>query len=125
MGLGAKILVATGVSRETSSELILVFKKGLKISSIHTKFAARFPGGNSANMRFGSFGGICNGNILVGYEKDVYQYNPKDDKWCHVLTTESEPFDRILMQSCSIADMLLLYGGSGNINVQLLKLKHY
>ena len=95
-------MVTTGTS--TTSEMVYVYKKDDKITFAKSKLVKRFPNGNC----IGAFGGVCQGKVIAGFEKDVYEYNCEEDEWRQV--QKDVKHDRTCAKSCSIGEMLLVVG---------------
>ena len=70
---------------------------------------------------YGSFGGICGGNILVGHEHDLYKYKAKKNRWNHVQGKGHVIYNRLSAQSCNLSDKLIICGGWHDDSVELLQ----
>ena len=84
---GIKVLVAAGLTayddsysdvknRRLQSEVLYVFLRNRKVSSVVSGLAERCPAeGNKV------FGGACNGRYIVGVGKKVYEFVEQQGKW--------------------------------------------
>ena len=116
--LGAKFFITAGFPQaKRTSEIITVFKQGDKVTSTFSKLVTDFP----KETGF-AFGGKCDDKILVGEEKDMYQYKIEEDEWIPIEDDEHPQSDRTCAQACSIQDMYLVCGGTGlHTNVELVQ----
>ena len=113
--LAAKILVTTGSA--TTSEILYVYMKTGKVSFVISKPVKRFPNGNC----IGAFGGICEGRIIVGFEKNVFEYLYKEDEWRQVQKEQDVQHDRTGAKCCSIGDGLLVVSPNLKNNAELVR----
>ena len=82
----------------TTSEILYVYMKEDRVSFVISKQVKRFPNGNS----IGAFGGICEGRVIVGFEKNVLKYLYKEDAWIQVQKDHDVLHDRIGAKCFSI-----------------------
>ena len=102
--LACKILITTG--SKTTSEIVYVYKRrgDQQISFAKSKPAKRFPNGNCV----GAFGGICNEKVVVGFDKDVFEYHVDKDEWTQIQNEKDVRYDRVSAQCCTLAQSLLI-----------------
>ena len=87
-----------------------------------SKQVKRFPNGNCApNGNNGAFGGICEGRIIVGFEKEVFEYLYKEDEWRQVQKDKDVQHDRTNARCCSLGDGLLVVSPSLKNNAELVR----
>ena len=96
-----------------------MYKKDGKVSFAISKPAKRFPHGNC----IGAFGGLCNGRIIAGYERNVYEYHLKNDEWKQIQKDRYVKHDRKFVKSCVIRDKLLVVGPSLKNRAELIQFK--
>ena len=115
--LAAKILITTGSS--TTSEILYIYKRNKDqiLSFSKSKPAKRFPNGNCV----GAFGGICDGRIVVGFEKDVFEYEEGKDEWRQIQKEKDVQYDRISAQCCTLNQMLLIVSPKLGKRAELMK----
>ena len=77
----------------------------------------RFPNGNC----IGAFGGMCEGRVIVGFEKNVFEYLYKEDAWRQVQKDHDVLHDRIGAKCCSIGDGLLVVCPNLNTHAELIR----
>ena len=75
-----------------------------RVSFVISKQVKRFPNGNC----IGAFGGICEERVIVGFEKNVFEYLYKEDAWRQVQKDHDVQLDRIGAKCCSIGNGLLV-----------------
>ena len=105
---------------DSTSEILLVFKKQDKITAAFPQLSTGFPMGHLE----GIFGGLCGGKLLVGYGKDVYERVVAEDKWEHIQTECDVECDRSGAKGCILSNMILLCGGELKTKVELLRIKN-
>ena len=113
-----------GVAPANTSEIVMVFKQFGKVTSTFSKVATGYPADADAfGGIMGAFGGMCEGRILVGHGRNVYEYKMSEDKW--IPFQENVDYDRLCATGCTmhshLSDMyLLLCGGKLKSRVELL-----
>lgn len=120
--VGASILVTGGnygFWPLPNAELITVFRRRGRVSSTYTKLSKEFP--ISGLER--SFCGILDGNMLVGYGKDVYKYEVKEHEWLHIQGHKIFNHERRGAQGCTINNKYLLCGGALRNRVEIVTLE--
>ena len=96
-----KILLTTGSS--STSEIVSVYARNGNVSFCLSKPAKRFPNGNCV----GAFGGLCQGRMIIGFEKNVYEYMIEPDEWRQIQKERDVKCDRTFASCCSMEDYLL------------------
>ena len=107
-----KILVTAGADWEMAiinplpSEILFTFKRNQKVMSLYSKCAPAFPG---VSNYYGTFAGTCDGHVLVGQNRVMYTYNPRQNQWLQ-LPWENE-FSRTFVSSCAINNSSMVIAG--------------
>ena len=74
------------------------------LSFAECKLAKRFPNGNCV----GAFGGICSEKIIVGFDKDLFEYHSNKDEWTQIQNEKNVKYSRLSAQCCALAQTLLI-----------------
>ena len=91
----------------------MVFQRQGKISSTFTKLLPGFPA--SRVPKLNGFGGLCDGKIIVGYGRNLFEYKPNERIWTNHFINLNCKVDVDLgvglethMEGCSINNSQLL-----------------
>ena len=76
--------------------------------------------GYPKNEAEGAFGGLCQGRIMIGHGKHIFEYIIKENKWNRIEHENYSPNDRFDAKSIVIDNKILLCGDWARTNVELL-----